>query len=187
MEATQLSDEEMRTREESEDEEEYACTTLPGEQDVPVKRKKGDERNDAVPAKKKKQNDAIVFTKLSSSALLPVRLTSEDAEFFFLSPKTLKIQPYESIKIKTGIGINVPTSFTGVLSGRPYLATKYNVHLLYMPLPENSHEEVQLVLMNFNSRKIRIPERIVIATMTFFKSSPLLEIAYSTVDADDDC
>ncbi|MBU5682719.1 MAG: dUTP diphosphatase [Candidatus Aenigmatarchaeota archaeon] len=91
--------------------------------------------------------------RLNESAKLPERKREGDAGLDLYSIEDIEINPNEIKLVSTGIAIEIPKGYVGIIKDRSGLATK-GLHVLAGVIDENYRGEVKIVLINLGKEKI---------------------------------
>ncbi|MEM5820055.1 MAG: dUTP diphosphatase [Candidatus Aenigmatarchaeota archaeon] len=91
--------------------------------------------------------------RLNENAKLPERKREGDAGLDLYSIEDIEINPNEIKLVSTGIAIEIPKGYVGIIKDRSGLATK-GLHVLAGVIDENYRGEVKIVLINLGKEKI---------------------------------
>lgn len=91
--------------------------------------------------------------RLNENAKLPERKREGDAGLDLYSIEDIEINPNEIKSVSTGIAIEIPKGYVGIIKDRSGLATK-GLHVLAGVIDENYRGEVKIVLINLGKEKI---------------------------------
>ncbi|MEM1634296.1 MAG: dUTP diphosphatase, partial [Nanopusillaceae archaeon] len=93
--------------------------------------------------------------KLVKEAKLPERKREGDAGLDLYCIEDVIIKPKEIKLVSTGIAIEIPKGYFGLIKDRSGLATK-GLHVLAGVIDENYRGEVKVVLVNLSDEEIKI-------------------------------
>jgi dUTP pyrophosphatase len=111
--------------------------------------------------------------RLENDAKLPERKREGDAGLDLYCIEDFEIEPNEIKIVRTGIAIEIPKGYFGLIKDRSGLAAK-GLHVLAGVVDENYRGEVKVVLINLGKEKLKFEKHSRIAQ--------LLIIPYSKVD-----
>ena len=113
----------------------------------------------AVKTKKKKKvrpEVTLNFLKISKSAEAPEYALDTDAGFDLKALESVTIFPFEQKKVSTGIAIEVPEGYVGIVRDRAGIVQKMNVHTVAGTFDSGFRGEVSIMLVNMNDKTIEI-------------------------------
>ena len=116
--------------------------------------------------------------RLNENAKLPERKHEEDAGLDLYSCEEVEILPNEIKTINTGIAIEIPKGYFGLIKDRSGLATK-GLHVLAGVIDSNYRGEVKVVLINLSKEKIKIEKNSRIAQLIII---PYLKVNIQEVE-----
>ncbi|HRZ85458.1 MAG TPA: dUTP diphosphatase [Candidatus Paceibacterota bacterium] len=121
---------------------------------------------------KKRYNENVSFNsnilkvmKLSKTAELPEYALECDVAFDIRSNESKELKPFEQEAIRTGIAIEIPKGYIGLIRDRAGIVTKLGVHAIAGTFDENYRKEVTIFLINFSDDPIFIERGMRIAQM----------------------
>ncbi len=120
----------------------------------------------AVNAKKKKKvrhEVTLNFLKISKSAEAPEYALDTDAGFDLKALASVTIFPFDQKKVSTGIAIEVPEGYVGIVRDRAGIVQKMNVHTVAGTFDSGFRGEVSIMLVNMNDKTIEIEKGMRIA------------------------
>ena len=120
----------------------------------------------AVKNKKKKKvrpEVTLNFLKISKSAEAPEYALDTDAGFDLKALESVTIFPFDQKKVSTGIAIEVPEGYVGIVRDRAGIVQKMNVHTVAGTFDSGFREEVSIMLVNMNDKTIEIEKGMRIA------------------------
>src|SRR5436853_7168340 len=94
----------------------------------------------------------LLFKKHDSNAKIPLRMTSKSAGFDLYSLDDVVINPYQTVLIDTGIGVEFPDGYFGAVEGRSSLAKQQiSCHsgTSKLKISKNNNTLIFLFLNNF--------------------------------------
>ncbi|HIP86336.1 MAG TPA: dUTP diphosphatase, partial [Aquifex sp.] len=94
--------------------------------------------------------------KLREDARLPVRKRKGDAGLDLYSVENVILKPGEWKAVSTGIAIEIPQGYFGLVKDRSGLALKYALHCLAGVIDENYRGEVKVLLINLGNREVKL-------------------------------
>ncbi|MEM0480771.1 MAG: dUTP diphosphatase [Candidatus Aenigmatarchaeota archaeon] len=102
--------------------------------------------------------------KIDENAKLPERKREGDAGLDLYCLESFEIKPNEIKVVRTGIAVEIPKGYFGLIKDRSGLATK-GLHVLAGVIDENYRGEVQVVLINFGKETISFEKHSRIAQL----------------------
>jgi len=114
--------------------------------------------------------------KLVENAKLPERKREGDAGLDLYCIEDIKILPNEIKLVSTGIAIEIPKGYFGLIKDRSGLATK-GLHVLAGVVDENYRGEIKVVMINFGKEKIKLEK--------FSRIAQLIIIPYAKVEVEE--
>ncbi|MCS7122993.1 MAG: dUTP diphosphatase [Candidatus Aenigmarchaeota archaeon] len=111
--------------------------------------------------------------KLVNEAKLPERKREEDAGLDLYCIEEMEINPFEIKQVSTGIAIEIPYGYFGLIKDRSGLSLK-GLHVLAGVIDSNYRGEVKVVLVNLSKEKIKIEK--------FSRIAQLIIIPYLKLD-----
>jgi len=103
--------------------------------------------------------------KLLKEAKLPVRKREGDAGLDLYSVEDVNLNPGEWKAISTGIAVEIPKGYVGLIKDRSGLALKYALHCLAGVIDENYRGEIKVVVINLGREKVFIQKGTRIAQL----------------------
>lgn len=101
--------------------------------------------------------------KLDKRASLPEYALDSDICFDIRSIETTNIRPFEQKEIKTGIAMEIPSGYVGLVRDRAGIVTKLGSHVIAGTFDPSYREEVTILVINFGPDEIQIEEGMKIA------------------------
>jgi len=114
--------------------------------------------------------------KLVENAKLPERKREGDAGLDLYCIEDVEILPNEIKLISTGIAIEIPKGYFGLIKDRSGLASK-GLHVLAGVVDENYRGEVKVVMINLGKEKIKLEK--------FSRIAQLIIIPYAKVEVEE--
>jgi len=114
--------------------------------------------------------------KLVENAKLPERKREGDAGLDLYCIEDVEILPNEIKLISTGIAIEIPKGYFGLIKDRSGLASK-GLHVLAGVIDENYRGEVKVVMINLGKEKIKLEK--------FSRIAQLIIIPYAKVEVEE--
>jgi len=103
--------------------------------------------------------------KLREDAKLPLRKREGDAGLDLYSVEEVFLKPGEWKALPTGVAVEIPKGYFGLIKDRSGLALKYAVHCLAGVVDENYRGEVKVVLINLGSETVKLDKHTRIAQL----------------------
>jgi dUTP pyrophosphatase len=102
--------------------------------------------------------------KLNENAKLPERKREGDAGLDLYCAEEFEINPNEIKIVGTGIAIEIPKGYFGLIKDRSGLATN-GLHVLAGVIDENYRGEIKVVLINLGKEKLKFEKHSRIAQL----------------------
>ncbi len=102
--------------------------------------------------------------KLDPEAKLPEYKTEGAAGLDLYSIEEVELNPGEIKAIRTGIAVEIPKGYFGLIRDRSGLALK-GIHVLAGVIDEDYRGEIKVVLINLGKEKIKVEKHMRIAQM----------------------
>ena len=112
---------------------------------------------------KKGSEITLGFLKLSKDAEAPEYVFDSDAGFDLKALETVSLFPYEQKTLRTGIAIEVPEGYVGIVRDRAGIVQKMNVHTVAGTFDSGYRGEVSIMLVNMNDETVEIEKGMRIA------------------------
>jgi dUTP pyrophosphatase len=103
------------------------------------------------------------FLKLSRDAECPEYALESDAGFDLKALEDASIYPFEQKSVRTGIAIEVPKGYVGIVRDRAGIVQKMNVHTVAGTFDSGFRGEVSVILVNMNDKTVEIEKGMRIA------------------------
>jgi len=114
--------------------------------------------------------------KLENGAKLPERKRERDAGLDLYCIEDFEIEPNEIKIVRTGIAIEIPKGYFGMIKDRSGLASK-GLHVLAGIIDENYRGEIKIVLINLGKEKLKFEK--------YSRIAQLLIIPYLKVEIEE--
>ena len=114
--------------------------------------------------------------KLHPEAKIPVRKREGDAGLDLYSVEDTVLQPGEWKAIPTGVAVEIPEGYVGIIKDRSGLALKYALHCLAGVIDENYRGEVKVVIINLGKETVKLEKGSRIAQLLlvpYLKAEPV--------------
>jgi dUTP pyrophosphatase len=105
----------------------------------------------------------IKVKKLDKEASLPEYALDSDVCFDIRANKNTVIRSMEQKEISTGLAIEIPKGYVGLVRDRIGIVTKLGCHVIAGTFDSSYREEVTIVMINFGVDEIEIEEGMKIA------------------------
>jgi dUTP pyrophosphatase len=115
--------------------------------------------------------------KLDRDAKLPERKRDGDAGLDLYCIEDFEIEPNEIKIVRTGIAVEIPKGYFGMIKDRSGLASK-GLHVLAGIIDENYRGEIKVVLINLGKEKLKFEK--------YSRIAQLLIIPYLKVEIKED-
>lgn len=102
--------------------------------------------------------------KFVENAKLPVRVREGDAGIDLYCLDGFEIEPNEIKVISTGIAVEIPKGYVGIIKDRSGLAVQ-GIHILGGVIDENYRGEIKIVLINLGKSKLTFEKNSRIAQL----------------------
>jgi len=103
--------------------------------------------------------------RLREDALLPVRKREGDAGLDLYSAEEVPLKPGQWKAVSTGIAVEIPQGYFGLVKDRSGLALKHAIHCLAGVIDENYRGEVKVVLINLGDKEVKLEKHSRIAQL----------------------
>lgn len=107
--------------------------------------------------------DKLKVKKLRSSASLPEYALDSDVCFDIRAVESTTINSLEQKEVKTGLAIEIPKGYVGLVRDRAGIVTKLGCHVIAGTFDPSYREEVTILMINFGTNEIEIEEGMKIA------------------------
>ncbi|MFH1500390.1 MAG: dUTP diphosphatase [archaeon] len=109
--------------------------------------------------------EVLKVKRLSRTAELPSYSMGSDLGFDLRADESVTLAPYEQKAVKTGIAIQIPEKFIGLIRDRAGIVTKMGVHTAAGTFDPAFRGEITVVLINFGEQTIQVEKGMRIAQM----------------------
>jgi len=117
--------------------------------------------------------------KLDKEAKLPERKRQGDAGLDLYSLEDVELKPGEKALVRTGIAVEIPEGYFGLIKDRSGLAAKNALHCLAGVVDSNYRGEIKVVLINLGKETVKLEKHTRIAQMIII---PYLDVEVKEVD-----
>jgi dUTP pyrophosphatase len=111
----------------------------------------------------KKTGISINYLKLSKEAENPEYALESDAGFDLKAIEDVSLFPLEQKNVRTGIAIEVPKGYVGLIRDRAGIVQKMNVHTVAGTFDSGFRGEVSIMLVNMNDKTVEIEKGMRVA------------------------
>jgi dUTP pyrophosphatase len=112
-----------------------------------------------------KNSEDVKVLKLRPDAELPVYALDDDIAFDLRACEDVTISPLEQAEVKTGIAIEIPKGFVGLIRDRAGIVTEMAVHVVAGTYPAHYRGEIGIKMINFGDQPIKIERGMRISQM----------------------
>jgi len=110
-----------------------------------------------------KKDVVLKFLKLSKKAELPEYAFATDAGFDLKAIEDVTFFPLEQKEVKTGIAIEIPPGYVGIVRDRAGIVQKMNVHTIAGTFDSGFRGEVSIMLVNMNDKTVEVEKGMRVA------------------------
>jgi dUTP pyrophosphatase len=103
------------------------------------------------------------FLKLSKNAEAPEYAFATDAGFDLKAIENVSFFPFEQKTVRTGIALEIPEGYVGIVRDRAGIVQKMDVHTVAGTFDSGFRGEVSIILVNLNDKTIEIEKGMRIA------------------------
>jgi len=107
----------------------------------------------------------VNIKKLNNESVIPKYSHEGDAGFDLCSVDNYILKPGESLIVKTGLSMEIPEGYVGLVWDRSGMAAKHSIHTLAGVIDSGYRGEVGVVMTNLGSEKFKIDKKDRIAQM----------------------
>ncbi|GHT88659.1 deoxyuridine 5'-triphosphate nucleotidohydrolase [Alphaproteobacteria bacterium] len=115
----------------------------------------------------------IKFYRLNSAVQVPIRGTEESAGYDLSAclDENFCLKPHEISIIGTGLALEIPSGFFGMICPRSGLAAKHGISILNAPgiIDSDYRGEIKCILINFSENEFVIEDKMRIAQLIICK------------------
>lgn len=105
----------------------------------------------------------IRIKKITENACLPEYSLDCDVAFDIRANESVSMQSMDQKEIHTGISMEIPEGYIGLVRDRFGIATKFGVHVIAGTFDSSYREEVTIMMINLGVEEIEIEEGMRIA------------------------
>ena len=115
--------------------------------------------------KRGKENSKIIlkFMKLSKNAETPEYILGSDVGFDLKAIEDVNLFPLEQKTVRTGIAMEIPEGYVGLVRDRAGIVQKMNVHTVAGTFDSGFRGEVSIMLVNMNDKTVGIEKGMRVA------------------------
>ncbi len=131
----------------------------------------------------------IKIKLLNENAILPEKQHDSDAGYDLFSIEEVILKPNEIHKVKTGIAIQIPTNYGGLVLPRSGLSSKHGISLINTPglIDSGYRGELLIPLINHSVNEYEIKKHERIAQLILIESPEVkIEVVSDLDDSDRD-
>lgn len=111
----------------------------------------------------------LKIKKLNLEAILPNYSYEDDAAFDLFSTETLEIKPNQRLQIPTGVAMQIPVGYVGLIWDKSGLSHKHGLKTLGGVIDSGYRGEVQVGLINLSNENYKIEKGHKVAQMIIQK------------------
>lgn len=115
----------------------------------------------------------VKIRKLSSNATIPTLGTTNSAGYDLVAciDKDISIQPNEFVLVSTGIAMEIPSGYFGMICSRSGLSSKYGIHILNAPgiIDADYRGEIKCILYNCSNNTFTLKNGTKMAQLLIMK------------------
>ncbi len=124
----------------------------------------------------------LSFTRLSASAVAPLRAHGDDAGFDLCACEAAELGPGERASVGTGIAVAIPEGQAGLVLPRSGLAVRHGISVVNAPglIDSGYRGEVRVLLLNtdrVSSFSVGVGDRIAQLLIVRHEAAELVEVA----------
>jgi dUTP pyrophosphatase len=128
----------------------------------------------------------IQFQRLSEKATLPARAHEGDAGMDLCAAEAASIGPGQRVQVGTGLAVEIPEGWAGMILPRSGLALKYGIALVNAPglVDPGYRGEIRVLLLNTDANsefKVAVGDRIAQMLLTPFSTARPVEVETGTL------
>lgn len=127
----------------------------------------------------------IKIKKISDEAIAPSCHHKGDAGFDLRSVEEIVLKPGERVKVKTGVAMEIPEGYAGLVWDRSGMAANHGIKTMAGVVDSSYRGEISVVLVNLSDKDLKIEKGHKIAQMLVQKvENPEIEIVESLDDSE---
>jgi dUTP pyrophosphatase len=111
----------------------------------------------------------LKIKKLNPDAVLPSYSYDDDAAFDLFSTENIEVNPNERLQIPTGIAIQIPTGYVGLIWGKSGLSHNHGLKTLGGVIDSGYRGEVLVGIINLGKESYKIEKGHKVAQMIIQK------------------
>jgi dUTP pyrophosphatase len=124
---------------------------------------------------------AVSFTRLSASAIAPLRAHDDDAGFDLCASEPAQLGPGERASVGTGIAVAIPEGQAGLVLPRSGLAARHGISVVNAPglIDSGYRGEMRVLLLNTDrseSFSVGVGDRIAQLVIVRHEAPQLVEV-----------
>ena len=129
----------------------------------------------------------IKIKRLNENAILPEKQHDSDAGYDLYSIEEIILKPNQIYKVKTGIAIQIPNNYGGLVLPRSGLSSKYGISLINTPglIDPGYRGELLIPLINHSSNEYTINKNERVAQLILIQIPEVKIEVTSDLDASD--
>ena len=129
----------------------------------------------------------IKIKRLNEDAILPEKQHDSDAGYDLHSIEDIILKPNQIYKVKTGIAIQIPNNYGGLVLPRSGLSSKYGISLINTPglIDPGYRGELLIPLINHSSNEYTINKNERVAQLILIQIPEVKIEVTSDLDASD--
>jgi dUTP pyrophosphatase len=115
--------------------------------------------------KRGKENSGVTlkFVKISKNAEAPEYILDSDVGFDLKAIEDVSLFPLEQKTVRTGIAMEIPEGYVGLVRDRAGIIQKMNVHTVAGTFDSGFRGEISIMLVNMNDKTVGIEKGMRIA------------------------
>ena len=114
---------------------------------------------------KDSKKEVLKIMKLSKEAELPEYAMNCDVGFDFRASESVILGPFEQKEVKTGVAVEIPEGYIGLVRDRAGIVTEMAVHVVAGTFSPSCRGEVTIMMINFGKDQVKIEKGMRIAQM----------------------
>ena len=129
----------------------------------------------------------IKIKLLNESAILPEKQHDSDAGYDLYSIEDVVLKPNQIYKVKTGISIQIPNNYGGLVLPRSGLSSKHGISLINTPglIDSGYRGELLIPLINHSSNEYKINQHERVAQLILIETPEVkIEVTNDLDDSD---
>jgi len=95
----------------------------------------------------------LKIKKLHADAILPKYATKDDAAMDFFAIENVEVAPMERVQIGTGIAMEIPEGYVGLIWDKSGLSHKHGIKTLGGVIDSGYRGEIKVGIINFGKEK----------------------------------